>query len=224
MANYLETARRAASYDFDPGAVDIRLHASWGMSIPGTGASVHVEWGADQPRDEAMEAQLEALFKEPWRARYSSFAPVKRLAWSAPQGQLRAGLLDEFERSLTEAGVQGAAAFKAFPAGWMLIAHVLAHYLRAWAEEGDAIEILEIRDRVGMLECTMAGSERVDRLAIWAKHQSYDRCQITGNEGEQRVYNWRVLTLCDDMHVLAQRDMKAVEEAMYSTQHFDGGS
>ncbi|PSK84051.1 hypothetical protein CLV79_10923 [Limimaricola soesokkakensis] len=181
MASFLEVAKRHASYDFDPGAIDIRLHAVWGMSIPGTGASVHVEWGADQPRDAEREAALEALFVEPWRARYSSFAPVKRLPWGTPNSLLRAGILEEFERGLTGIGVNGAAEFRAFPTGWMLIAHVLFHYLRAWAEEGEEIEILEIRERVGVLECKVAGSERVDRLAIWAKHQSYDRCQVTGD-------------------------------------------
>ncbi|WP_370160563.1 hypothetical protein [Limimaricola soesokkakensis] len=200
---------------FDPTTVDIRLHETWGMSNPETGASVHVEWGLDRPRDEDLEGQLEAFFPDPWRHRYKWYRPVERLPPGAPPPEWRAEILGGLRRRLTAMGIAGADQFVAFPTGWVWIAQVMAHHMSVWTHDGEQIRIQPIDKELGMLRCYAHDSARLKRLCRWAQCQSEERCMATGMPGETRVEDGRVLTLSDEMYDLFERDPIALQDRMY---------
>lgn len=146
---------------FDPTSVDIRLHVVWGMSTPETGASVHVEWGLDQLRDEGLEDQFEALFPDPWRFQYKWYRPVERLPPpGAPSPALRAEILAGLTHRLAVAGTEGADQLNAIPTGWVWIAQVMAHHMSAWSLEGEQIHIQSMKEKLGTLRCYAYGSAR----------------------------------------------------------------
>jgi hypothetical protein len=200
---------------FDPTKVDIRIHETWGMSNPETGASVHVEWGLDRPGDEGLEGQLEAFFPDPWRYRYKWYRPVERLPPGAPPPEWRTELLASLVHCLTASGIKGADQFDAFPTGWVWIAQVMAHHMSVWTHEGEQIRIQSIDKELGMLRCYTHDSARLKRLCRWAQCQSEERCMATGMHGETRVEYGCVLTLSDEMYALFQRDPAALQDRMF---------
>jgi hypothetical protein len=200
---------------FDPTKVDIRLHQTWGMSNPETGASVHVEWGLDRPRDESLKDQLEALFPDSWRFRYRLYRPVERLPPGAPPPEWRAEILGGLRHRLITEGIEGADQFDAFPNGWLWIAQVMAHHMLVWTHDGEQIRIQSIKEKLGTLRCYVYGSARLERLCRWAQFQSEERCIATGMPGETRVEYGRMLTLSDEMHALFERDPAALQDRMY---------
>lgn len=168
----------------------------------------------DQPRNEGLEDQLEALFPDSWRFRYRWYRPVERLPPGAPPPEWRAEILGGLRRRLTAMGTRARISsthFRTAGCGsrraWLPVS--------AWAREGEQIRIQSIKEKLGTLWCYVYGSARLERLCRWAQCQSEERCMATGMPGETRVEYGRVLTLSDEMYVLFERDPAGLQDRMY---------